>query len=178
MHSGLRPSVYNSMEDNFDAKDSSTFEMKLKEDVAAELEEFILLSRLAVHDEAMDIAEHILWRHLQIFPVMAEISGCLIEQRDFQRLRRLVRDLDCRHIRFTATDEADFIELLRALSDRPNPATTRVSQLPIKYANLILRWYLIEYNSPVQASHSYAVLLICLTSCSSRSQKSWLQWPH
>lgn len=164
------------MEDNSDAQDNSTFEMKLKEDVAAELEEFILLSRLALHDEAMGIAGHILWRHLQIFPVMAEISGYLVEQQDLHRLRRLVQDLDRWHITFAATEDGGFVELLKTLSAASAPRLIHISDLSPKYSRPLPEWDLIDYNSPVKVIGPWLELLITLTLYSSRSQKPWLHW--
>ena len=70
--------------------EGTTLEVICKEDVAAELEDFVFLARLGVIDEALDLVDNILWRHIHIFPVMAEVAGYLLELNDRDRLRALV----------------------------------------------------------------------------------------
>ncbi|KAK5957200.1 hypothetical protein OHC33_001571 [Knufia fluminis] len=58
--------------------DQYTHVMSMKEDVAAELEDFILLARLGIVDAALEIVDHVLWPHLNVFAVTAEVAGFLI----------------------------------------------------------------------------------------------------
>ncbi|KAK5074600.1 hypothetical protein LTR24_010071 [Lithohypha guttulata] len=81
---------------------------------------------------------------------MAEISGYLIEQRDLHRLRRLVRDLDRWHITFAATEECDFVELLRTLLGAPAPKLIQISDLLPRYSDLLSQWDPTICDSPVK----------------------------
>ena len=86
--------------------ESSRFdmEMELEEDVPAELEDFIFLARLGVKDEALRLAQNVLWRHIYQFPVFAEIAGFLIEH-NLIRMLETLRHSSMRHI-VTSQDPA------------------------------------------------------------------------
>jgi len=71
-------------------------ELDLEEDIPAELEEFVLLARLGVKDEALRLAQDVLWRHIHQFPVFAEIAGFLIEHNIIRMLQTL-REPSKRH---------------------------------------------------------------------------------
>lgn len=53
--------------------------MDLKEDIAAELEDFVLLARLGITDKALEIVDHGLCRHLHVFAVTAETGGFMVQ---------------------------------------------------------------------------------------------------
>jgi hypothetical protein len=78
----------------------------LKEDVGAELDYFVFLTLLGIDDEASEFASTVLWRHLQHFPVTAEIAGYLVARDDIGELRRLGEALENRQIRFENADES------------------------------------------------------------------------
>ena len=157
----------------FTQNDGLTFEMNLKEDLAAELEEFILLSRLGIYDEAIAIADHILCRHLSVFPVMAEVSSYLIERQEFQRLKALVDMLNAQHVTFTGTSEAEFVEFLVFLAGAAAPARLRATDLPAEFTRLLWDPGMIDYNQPVQVSTGYLKRLTHLMLSSFISRKSW-----
>jgi len=102
------------------AADSSSFEMNVQEDVAAELEAFILRSRLGLWDEANEILDKALWRHLNFFPVFAEIAVYLVEREDNERFSRLktkvgeenlvFAKISEEHLVFAKTEEEDFVK--------------------------------------------------------------------
>jgi len=88
-------------------------EMEMEEDVASELEDFILLSRLGVVDEALHVVEHVLWPHLHLFPVLAEVAGFLIEHTYKVHAGRIVADLESRQIAFTEQNEIEFVIMIK-----------------------------------------------------------------
>lgn len=98
--------------------DELVFDMEMKEDVETELEEFIALSRLGIFYEAREIAQNVLWQHLNIFPVMAEIAGFLVEHKHLAMLTRLLEDLDTRGIKYNKDEEQDFVASLRQITNQ------------------------------------------------------------
>lgn len=90
-------------------------ELDLEEDIPAELEEFILLARLGVEDEALRLAQDVLWRHTHHYPVFAEVAGFLAEHRLFGELRTLVNHLYDRKVEFRDREEQEFVQFLSSL---------------------------------------------------------------
>ena len=92
------------------AEDIGILEMDLdlEEDVAAELEEFVLLGRLGLKDEAWNLADTVLRRHLHFFPVFAEIAGLCCETNRQDRAANLICQLTAEDITFRDADERSF----------------------------------------------------------------------
>ena len=68
--------------------------LDLEEDLVAELENFLLHVRLKVTVEALQIVDNVLWRHLQYFPVFAEVASFLIELGDKSRLTSMLLEMN------------------------------------------------------------------------------------
>lgn len=66
-------------------------ELPFEEDIVAELENFILYGRLGLVDEALEILENVLWKHLKQFPVFAEAAAFLVEHDQYARLQELMK---------------------------------------------------------------------------------------
>lgn len=88
--------------------------MPLQEDIIAELEDLLLYSRLKIVQDAKITTENVLWRHLQHFPVFAEIVLFLVEQDEKPQLAKLFAELDRRVIRYSRRDEQVFVWLLQS----------------------------------------------------------------
>lgn len=93
----------------------------LEEDVATELEDFALLVRLGVTEDAMYLVDNVLQEHLNHFAVVVEVTQYLLDLRDFERLRALMKTIRNKQICFDDNDESRFVEtvevLLAALPD-------------------------------------------------------------
>lgn len=90
-------------------------ELALQEDIGAELDDFLLLKLLGIHDEARDSVQMILWRHLRYFPVFAEVADYVIEKDDPLLKRRLLETIVFESIHFSHPDEKLFMETIREL---------------------------------------------------------------
>lgn len=64
-------------------------EMDLEEDIATELEDLVLYSRLGMVADATELIEEVLLRHIHYFPVFAEITAFLAGHGDKHRLKRV-----------------------------------------------------------------------------------------
>lgn len=153
---------------NFNETESFRIDMELdlKEDVAAELEDFILLSRLGVVEEALQMVEHVLWRHFRFFPVYAEVCIFLIQIDEKGLLRKIVKDLDIGAIslRTQDGDEKLFIDVVRHFAHGTlTPMTTAIIGFSSVLDNnldhdcLDLEYLLTtpDLDSPVQVSGFY-----------------------
>lgn len=92
------------------AAEASSFEMDVQEDIAAELEAFILRSRLGLWEEANEILDKALWRHLNFFPVFAEVAVYLVERSDYQRYIQLRLKISEENLVFAKNEEKDFVK--------------------------------------------------------------------
>lgn len=99
-------------------------ELELEEDVDASLEDFIFRARLGLKGRARQLAEHVLWRHIDFFPVFAEICAFYIVCRDRGAVLELIADLAASSIVFSDPDEQDFVKMaaLFARGRLRNPA--------------------------------------------------------
>lgn len=87
-----------------------------EEDVEAELYEFMLVSRLGADEEAHMLAKDVLWSHLTIFPVFAEVAYFSIvrtlgrsDTGDIEKLSSWIDD----HPKFTqSTEESNFVRYI------------------------------------------------------------------
>lgn len=84
-------------------------ELALREDIGAELDDFLLLSLLGIDDEARESAREILWRHLRHFPVFAEIADYLIQRNDVFLKTQLLQTITTENIHFADPREAKFL---------------------------------------------------------------------
>lgn len=84
-------------------------DIDLEEDISAELEDFILLARLGVVEEAQDLIQNVLRRHVDHFPVFAEVAGFCVEQQQLQPLRLLLDEVQSRDVHFPIQEETDFL---------------------------------------------------------------------
>ncbi|KAK5070214.1 hypothetical protein LTR64_002053 [Lithohypha guttulata] len=93
-------------------------DLDLEEDVQAELEDFILLARLGVEDEALHLARTVLWHHVHHFPVFAEVAGFLLEHRLNDRLQELISEMNEKDIHFQLEEQQAFSLLIYELSSQ------------------------------------------------------------
>lgn len=93
-------------------------DLDLEEDVQVELEDFILLARLGVKDEALHLARTVLWRHVYHFPVFAEVAGFLLEHRLNEHLRELISEMNEEDIHFQLGEQQAFSLLIYELSSQ------------------------------------------------------------
>lgn len=96
-------------------EDEIILDMDAYEDVAAELEDFIFLARLGLPEEALKAVDSILWRHLNLFAVLAEVGGFLVEQKHFQKLGDVLKEAKKRGVECQTHEEKDFVELLEQI---------------------------------------------------------------
>ena len=92
-----------------------TMEFDIEEDIPAELEEFVLHSRLGLFQTGLQIFNQTLERHSNLFPIVAEFADFLLEQQHYQRLSDFLSPL-LANGRFQE-DEEQLLLLLKALSD-------------------------------------------------------------
>ncbi|KAH7169513.1 hypothetical protein DER46DRAFT_462481, partial [Fusarium sp. MPI-SDFR-AT-0072] len=64
------------------------------EDIPAELEDFIFLSRLGILEEAKGLFEQNLRPYISFFPVLAEYADMLLEEGLYADLSQLLTSLD------------------------------------------------------------------------------------
>lgn len=90
-------------------------EFDTEEDIAAELEDFILLSRLRLFDEADQSFERNLLPHLILFPVVAEYAEMLFASRRYERVAGFL----CVALKAVpySEEEKDLLELMKALAE-------------------------------------------------------------
>lgn len=94
-------------------------EICLEEDVAAELDDFLLLRLLGIDDEAKILAQNVLWTHLRHFSVFAEVVDYAIETNDTLLQTQILRTIRQEAIEFPAPHEATFLDtVVRILEHR------------------------------------------------------------
>lgn len=89
-------------------------EFAIEEDIPAELEDFVRLSRLGLFKDALEMFDQTLRDHANLFPVAAEYADGLLEQGSYGKLKEFVLKAE----RSTwEDDENDVFELLLAFSN-------------------------------------------------------------
>lgn len=91
------------------------FKMKLDEDVGGAIEDLIMYSRLGFVNDALDVINEVLWKHLLFFPALAETSLFLLEQDNIPRLQSVLALLRKRVMDYRETftnNEKAFVRLL------------------------------------------------------------------
>lgn len=130
---------------NFDSE--IHMDLVLREDIGAELDEFLLLALLGIDDEAYVAAKAVLWRHLRWFPVMAEIAAFAIERNDMKLLRCLLDTLRTEKIEFEGRDESLFLRTVTSISENSLLSLEGVSWW-LPSTSPVLVSYLSYYESP------------------------------
>ena len=117
-----------------------TLSLGLDEDVAAELEDFALLTRLSIIDEADDMIKNVLEGHLNHFAVFAEVVQFLLDRQNLSQLQVLVGKLSENQICFNRSDEREFVHLIKALiAVMPNPSEN-VHLKDLRWTDINFRW--------------------------------------
>lgn len=98
-------------------------EFDLQEDVVAELEQFILRSRLGLTDECIQMFDEVLRPYRQFFPIFAEYAAFLIETKDWRRLSELIEGTDIAHF---SPDEKELVLLLQLFAEKYGQTVTNL----------------------------------------------------
>lgn len=105
------------MDEASSASGPAIFDMDLdiEEDVDACLQEFIYLSKLHMRKEAYALATSTLRRHIDFFPVFAELAAFFIlsEESDGRsEASGLILDLSCRKVSFEDAEEQNYAQMV------------------------------------------------------------------
>ncbi|KAK5081196.1 hypothetical protein LTR05_007990 [Lithohypha guttulata] len=153
--------------------------LNLKEDIAAELEDFMLLTRLGTYDEASEFVNQVLWPHFSWFPILAEVLYFFREQDDYNGLARVLSELAIRDIEFQSTHEQKLIRCVFAIYSNVNkrwePSTSdrrdqHYAALAKVYETLILQFS----AKPSQDGHPSDSVTRILTAISVK--QAWLEF--
>ncbi|UZP43468.1 hypothetical protein NXS19_011280 [Fusarium pseudograminearum] len=87
--------------------------LDIVEDIPAELEDFIFLSRLGIFEEAKGLFEQNMKPYISFFPVLAEYADMLLEEGLYDDLTQLLTSLDSTHY---SESERNLLDLIKALS--------------------------------------------------------------
>jgi hypothetical protein len=142
--------------------------LDIVEDIPAELEDFIFLSRLAIFEEAKGLFEQNLRPYISFFPVLAEYTDMLLEEGLYADLTQLLTSVDLSRY---SEDERNLLDLINALSKAYseqsliNAQGEQVDERPMMEAalNQAKHWYNSLWNSPLDVS-GLKVRLISLLS--------------
>lgn len=104
-------------------------DMELEEDVDAYLEDFNLYCGLGSVREAQEIAEKVLWKHIDLFPVFAELAAFYINNHDRRAILELIAELVIRDVTFHDNNEREFLKMtaLYAKEDLVSSSTAALS---------------------------------------------------
>jgi len=127
--------------------------LELEEDIAAELEDFVLVARLGIIADAQRLVSDVLWRHLQFFPVVAEVAEFLLGCGLWKSLDELVRELDRRNILFDDDDEKETVRRLRFLATKEVGQKLSLREFGLRPINPFPDPSSINYNNPVKVSN-------------------------
>ena len=94
--------------------DKISFDVEIREDVGAELEEFIRLNHSGNYGEAELLYRECLEQHLKWFPVAAEYADFLLRRCEFAALRTFCR---AETAQFTDPQERDVIGLMLIIAE-------------------------------------------------------------
>jgi hypothetical protein len=102
------------LEFNIQSHTDFRLEYEIQEDITAELDVFVRLSRLGLFGQANAVFKDSLNDHLNLFPVIAEYADSLLEQRRYRDLSNFLSQAPKSEFE---DDEADYLDLLEALSN-------------------------------------------------------------
>ena len=103
------------------AEDVLSLSASLEEDIQSELEEFVLLARLGLTDEAHTFYEEVLHENVDLFPIFAEVAAFYLDIDEPKRIGQLVLDHEARVTTLHTPDQRSLIHVLRSLSSAINP---------------------------------------------------------
>lgn len=106
-------------------------DLPLREDIGAELDDFLTLDLLGINDEARDLAQTVLWRHMRHFPVFAEVADYAIDKNDEILQAQLLATVRGQTIEFRQAEEQSFLNTMTELLDRE--ARVSISWSSAKY---------------------------------------------
>ncbi|KAK5081510.1 hypothetical protein LTR05_007641 [Lithohypha guttulata] len=139
-------------------------DLDLKEDVQAELEDFILLARLGVEDEALHLARTVLWHHIHHFPVFAEVAGFLLEHRLNDQVQELIFTIREKDIQFPLEGQQVFTRLVHGLHAKTLDEVDLLRQLLREHLEMDHVWDLEEAShlahQPIPAVKTHSVELV------------------
>lgn len=140
-------------------------ELELEEDIDAYLVDFVFLARLGVTDEARKLAEQILWRHIDFFPVFAEVCAFYIMLNEHQAVSELLLDLAANRISFADPHQQGFVRTaalfarqrlkqatMEAVREKVGTDGKRLAGVEVTLPDQDLFLH-IDYNSTPQVSH-------------------------
>lgn len=128
----------------------SDYEMRLtvREDVGAELDEFLCLKLLGCDEDALKVVEELLWRHLRFFPVFAEIAGSAIEENDMSLLQRLLEFIQQAEVCLESSEELQFLADVQLIRRSPQVAAATWTSLSLPTSEIIeLSAVMVSYTS-------------------------------
>lgn len=112
--------------------------LRLEEDLETELEDFALLARLGITNEAYHILRKVLLQHLSNFAVVAEIVQFLLDQQDWAFLDVVLKDVHTRDLALNNEQQA-LLQSLSSLSrakTAPNTSPSRPRAIQVNVANV------------------------------------------
>lgn len=127
--------------------------LELEEDIPAELEDFVIVARLGMTEDAQRLVSDVLWRHLHFFPVVAEIAEFFLGSGLWGSLRNLVRELDRRRIFFGDYNETEMLRRLRILGTKAVSQTLWLHEFGLSPINDLPDPSRICYDNPVEVSN-------------------------
>jgi hypothetical protein len=142
--------------------------LDIVEDIPAELEDFIFLSRLAIFEEAKGLFEQNLRPYISFFPVLAEYTDMLLDEGLYADLTQLLTSVDLTRY---SEGERNLLDLINALSKAYseesliNSQGEQVDQRPMMEAalNQAKHWHDSLWNSPLDVSGLKVRLLSLLS---------------
>lgn len=136
-------------------------ELPLRENIGAELDDFLTLGLLGIHDEARDLAQTVLWRHLRYFPIFAEVADYAIDKSDEVLQRQLLASIRDQAIEFEDIDERALMETVTEILDPDKPLSwswsdTKYHMLEFHQWNSAI---LVGVVNTISSRHSWQPLL-------------------
>jgi hypothetical protein len=131
--------------------------LDIVEDIPAELEDFIFLSRLAIFEEAKGLFEQNLRPYISFFPVLAEYTDMLLEEGLYADLTQILTSVNLSRY---SEGERNLLDLINALSKAYSEQSLisaqgeQVDERPMMEAalNQAKHWYNSLWNSRLDVS--------------------------
>lgn len=129
------------------SKSIISIELPLREDVGAEVADFLTLGLLGIDKEATDLAQTILWRHLHHFPVFAEVADYAVDKDNESLQTELLRITREQAIQFTHPNEQSFLKAVIEILDPKKQLSITWSSMREQMARFN------QWSSPTLVSH-------------------------